>query len=148
MAKKDIIYDLIPKYELDRILRQYECELDEEFLGFTEIYLHLSKIIPKHFTVIDFGCYLSAQAYCFTEHKQYIGVDVCILDRFQPENAAQYMCSIQDFIGEQLDGLELDTVFAICSYVPDDEAQEMVRETFKNVFVFYPANEPIMPKFK
>ena len=56
-----------------RILSQDECELDVDFLGFTEVYRSLSKIIPKHFTVIDFGCYLAAQCYCFGNHKKYVG---------------------------------------------------------------------------
>lgn len=36
---------------------------------------------------------------------------------------------------------DLDETFAICSYVPDDEAQELVRKTFKNLFVYYPSNK-------
>ena len=76
MLHKDILWDVIPASEKRRILSQDECELDIDFLGFTEVYRSLSKIIPKHFTVIDFGCYLAAQCYCFGNHKKYVGVDI------------------------------------------------------------------------
>ena len=41
--------------------------------------------------------------------------------------------TIQEFINSDLHflNLNMDKVFAICSYVPDEEARKMVRNTFK-----------------
>ena len=60
---KSSLLDLLPKNQVDIILNQDYCELDYTFLGFTDIYKHLSLIIPKHFVIIDFGCYLAAQSF-------------------------------------------------------------------------------------
>lgn len=118
------------------------CELDSEFLGFVDVYKNLSRIIPKGSIVIDFGCYLAAQSYFFARHKMYIGVDVVSMRRFTPPNSVHYTMSIQNFIQievpklfEEYDELKL---CAICSYVPDFQATEMVRKTFPNVFCYYP----------
>ena len=93
-------------------------------------------------SLIDFGCYLAAQSYFFARHKMYIGVDVVNIQRFTPANAVHYIMSIQKFIQtevpklfEEYDELKL---CAICSYVPDFQATEMVRKTFPNVFCYYP----------
>lgn len=137
--KYDPLWDLIPGAERKRILSQDDCELEFDFLGFTEVYISLSKIIPLHFTVIDFGCYLAAQCYCFAEHKKYIGVDVVTMERFSLENTTHYTMSIQRFIDEHKGDYPIDTTFAICSYVPDFKATELVRNTYKNVFSYYPA---------
>lgn len=136
---RDVLWDSIPAKEKERILSQDHCELDCEFLGFTEVYFYLSKMIPKHFTVIDFGCYLAAQCYCFPDHEKYIGVDVVEMERFVLSNTKHYICTIQDFVATYLGELDIDTTFAICSCVPDWEAQKMIRESFTNVFVYYPA---------
>lgn len=123
-------------------MSQDMCELDSEFLGFVDVYKNLSRIIPKGSIVIDFGCYLAAQSYFFARHKMYIGVDVVSMRRFTPPNSVHYTMSIQNFIQievpklfEEYDELKL---CAICSYVPDFQATEMVRKTFPNVFCYYP----------
>ena len=139
MLHKDILWDVIPASEKRRILSQDECELDVDFLGFTEVYRSLSKIIPKHFTVIDFGCYLAAQCYCFGNHKKYVGVDIVDMERFSLQNTEHYVMSIQKFIKEHGNEYKKETTFAICSYVPDEDAVKMVRENYRNVFVYYPA---------
>lgn len=134
---------MIPKDDQDEILNQEGCEYDFEFLGFLNIYKPISEIIPKRMVVIDFGCYLAPQSYYFRNHKKYIGVDIVELKRFTPKNAEHYICKIQDFIKEKLDLLfyekEKENVFAICSYVPDFEATELVRRKFKNCFCYYPS---------
>jgi hypothetical protein len=137
--KPDPLWDLIPEVELKRILSQDQCELDFDFLGFTDVYIALAQIIPLHFTVIDFGCYLAAQCYCFSEHKKYIGVDVVNMKRFSLKNTEHFTMPIQHFIETHKDDCPLDTTFAICSYVPDFNASELVRNTYKNVFSYYPA---------
>lgn len=138
---KELRY-LIPDDEYHEVMSQDMCELDSEFLGFVDVYKNLSRIIPKGSIVIDFGCYLAAQSYFFARHKMYIGVDVVSMRRFTPPNSVHYTMSIQNFIQievpklfEEYDELKL---CAICSYVPDFQATEMVRKTFPNVFCYYP----------
>jgi len=133
------LLDIIPENELKRVLSYKYCELDGEFMGFTDIYKHLSMIIPKHFTVIDLGCYCAAQCYYFKDHARYIGVDTYEGERFATENTEYYIQTIQEFIAERLNTFDLFTTFAICSYVPDFDAKEKVRNAFDNVYVFYPA---------
>lgn len=103
-----------------------------------KVYKSLSEIIPKHYAVVDLGCYVAAQSYLFKDYKKYIGVDVCNLERFNPSNSEHYVCSIQDFIKNEAHKLDLDETFAICSYVPDFEATTLAREHFKNIMVYYP----------
>lgn len=144
--KPDPILELIPKDEFTRIMSQEDCELEPDFMGFTYIYKALSEIIDKDKIVIDFGCYLAAQAYYFKDHFQYIGVDVEEMERFTPDNATHYVGSIQDYIKNEVPALFAEhdpkEFFAICSYVPDKGAQELVRKTFPCVFVYYPYLAP------
>lgn len=138
IEKLDDIIQLIPLEEYERIMGQSYCELEPCFMGFTEVYKSLLGIIPKHYTVVDLGCYVAPQSYLFKDYKKYIGIDVCNLERFNPSNAEHFVCSIQDFIQNEAHKLDLDETFAICSYVPDDEATKLARECFKNIMVYYP----------
>lgn len=133
------LFDIIPKSQLEDIMSQERCELDKEFMGFTDVYKALASIIPTHFTVIDFGCYLAAQCYYFANHKRYIGVDVCKLERFRTHNTTHYYTTIQEYICHNQEQ-QLETTFAICSYVPDVNAIEFVRISYPNLFVFYPSS--------
>ena len=134
----------IPQDEYRAVIGQEFCELSYDFLCFVDIYKHLSKIIPKDKIVIDFGCYLAAQSYFFTEHKGYIGVDVVDMVRFSPANAVHYVMTIQDFLKTELPHLFAEcgkrAFMAVCSYVPDFDATEQVRELFPNVFCYYPSS--------
>lgn len=133
---------LIPKEEFKRIMSQDMCELEPDFLGFINVYQPLSHLIPKDKIVIDFGCYLAPQAYFFKDHEQYIGVDICRMDRFAPPNALHYRCSIQGFVEKEVPELFAKkgnrSYFAICSYVPDFDAVKLVRNIFENVCCYYP----------
>lgn len=133
---------LIPQDEAIKLMAQDYCELESDFLGFVDVYKPLSEIIPKHMTIIDFGCYMAAQSYFFKDHCKYIGVDICELKRFQPPNAEHYCMTIQDYIKTEVPLLfekqENMMYYAICSYVPDKEATRLVRETFQNVCCYYP----------
>ena len=131
----------IPADELKTVMNQYMCEYAHDFLGFLEVYKAASMFVPKHKTIIDFGCYLAAQAYFFSDYSKYIGVDVVDLKRFSPKNAEHHVISIQEFISDHPEIANDDSVFAICSYVPDFEAQELVRKTFKNCLVYYPCGK-------
>lgn len=138
----DEVKKMIPKEEYERIMSQERCEYDRDFMGFLNVYKPLSEIIPEEITVIDFGCNLAAQSYFFSKHKKYIGVDVVDMERFTPSNAEHYVCTIQDFLDNELPKLctnktNLD-FFAICSYVPDFRSTQIVREKFPNVFCYYP----------
>jgi hypothetical protein len=140
------------KYESEclRILKEYPeqlksvfnweyCDLEFEFLGFIDQYY--SETVPADFTVIDFGCCQAVQACYFEGNKKYIGIDnaVPIENRFLTENAEYYDMSIQDFIKDILPTLHLDLekAYAICSYVPDEEAQKLVADTFPYAKVVY-----------
>lgn len=135
---------LIPEDEYRKVVSQTYCEYDDDFLGFVQVYRPLAELIPKDYCIIDFGCYLAAQSYFFKDHKEYIGVDrtVFSLQRFAPQNASHFYMSIQEFIRDILPKLphDIKQYCAICSFVPDFEATELVRKTFPNVFCFYPSH--------
>ena len=141
----DKLHRIIPAEEYRSVLSQDKSELEPDFLGFINVYDSLSKLIPKGSIVVDFGCYLAAQSYFFVSNEMYIGVDVVNMKRFTPPNAVHYVMSIQDFIQKEVPKLfeEHDEYkfCAICSYVPDFPATKLVRETFNNVFCYYPCNE-------
>lgn len=138
----DEIKSLIPSEQYAEIMGQDMFELDCEFMGFLDIYKPLSLLIPKEYTVIDFGCNLAAQCFFFANHKKYIGVDLCELKRFHTDNTEHFTKSIQDFIKNDFPKMKGNNLAycAICSYVPDTEATELVRRTFQNVFCFYPTD--------
>ncbi len=139
---RDELFDIIPKAEITRVFSYDRCELDAEFLGFTNVYKHLAAIIPPHCTVVDLGCYAAAQCYYFSRHRQYIGVDTFRGERFGTKNTIHYIESIQEFVANRLAGTDLSAAFAICSYVPDSDAVELVRRTFPNIYAYYPASLP------
>lgn len=140
--KRHELLDVIPQDQLDRISVIGSADMDKEFLGFTEAYKALAAVIPKGYTVLDLGCGYAAQCFYFRDHAGYIGVDLDETDRrFHAENTTHVMATIQDFIRNRLTDFvsDLHRVFAICNYVPDENAQRMVRGTFPNLFVFYPS---------
>jgi hypothetical protein len=132
--------NILPKDQIERVLNQKYCDIDLNFLGFTDIYENLSKIIPKHFTVIDLGCAYNPQCFYFTEHKQFVAVDISECEKFKSDNCLIFQKSIEDFILENIKDYNLDETFAICSYVPPwgGDNREMARKAFKNIFVYYP----------
>lgn len=138
------LYNLIPREKLDYLFEHSTAgaELDYTFLSFENVYKSVTMFVPKHFTVIDLGCAYATQSWYFRDYRSYIGVESHGNNDsvIQTENSTFYFMSIQEFI-ETLPDLELDLsfVYAICSYVPDDEARELVRKTFKNCLVYYPA---------
>jgi len=115
-------------------------------------YYNLSRVIPKHWTVIDFGAGYAAQSYLFTEHHRYIAVEPSIISRvtdfsfeyFKADGTERFDVTAGDFIRKELPMLDPKTTFAICNYVPDwydESASELVRHNFRNVFTFYPHTE-------
>lgn len=140
----DPAWHLLPPEQVDRVFAQDMCDIDPEFLGFTNIYIALASIIPKHWTVIDLGCAYSPQAFVFREHKAYVGVDLYTKERFCAPNSTHYEMTIADFLTDHGGAFDLDRTFAICSYVPPWHGDNigLVKRHFKNVFTFYPASNP------
>lgn len=117
-------------------------EIDPEFCGFVRIYKSLADCIPCHWTIVDLGCAYAPQSWYFRNHAAYIGVDASIGLRFSQANTQHLNLKISEFIAQESNGLDLDTTFAICSYVPPwgGDNGAMVRAKFPNCFVFYPAS--------
>ena len=139
------LWGLIPAGQKRSAMQsEASCEIDPEFLGFVAIYKNLTQIIPKHFTVIDFGCSYAPQCFLFSEHRSYVGVDLRDGFRFFAENTRHVTAPIIDFIDRGCDGLIDGPVFAICSYVPNwhGENRAKVRESFEHVFVYYTEPNP------
>lgn len=125
--------------EIRRIAKYPEFELDHDFLGFLEEYASLP--VPEDFVIIDLGCNHGIQGVYFEGHEAYVGIDIGIPSewRMQHQNAVYFDCSIQEFVKYIFAELNLDPerCFAICSYVPDKEAQQMVAEAFPYHKVVY-----------
>jgi len=121
------------------------CEIEEDFCGFVQIYKNLAEIIPLHYSVVDLGCAYAPQSWYFRNHKEYIGVDVMTDYRFSQPNTRHVKLTISDFIGAACD-LDLDTTFAICSYVPNWHGDNgtITRTAFKHCFVFYPCGDRML----
>lgn len=139
------LYDIIPQDQIDAVFGSHMAYADiaPEFLGFVDIYKHLSEMIPLHFTVIDFGCGYNPQSFLFQKHKRFVAVDSFKdTTRFLAPGTEFYESTIEAFIKERIYEFVLEETFAICSYVPDWKAnnRELVRKSFENVFVYYPCN--------
>jgi len=124
----------IDRQEVNRLFSYPECELDGDFIAFLNSYADLKEIVPKGWTILDLGCYQALQGHLYKDHARYIGVDSGVSSewRLRQDNAEYYECTIQDFIERILPELDIDLekTFAVCSYVPDKQAREMVRNTF------------------
>lgn len=138
----NLVKTLIKKYPdmFKEVLSQDYCDIDYSFLGFIDTYYYLSKLIPRHWVVIDFGCAFNPQAYFFRKHKKYIAVDSEIkIKRFYFQNTTLYECSILEYLKQEPPTKE---VFAICNYVSSADTK-LVREYYPNCYVFYPSGNPI-----
>ena len=138
------LFKLIPKEKLDELFKNSDAgaELDCTFLGFEEVYKSVLSFVPKSKIIIDFGCAYATQSWYFRDYKKYIGIDKSSNNNsvIHTENSEYYFASIQYFITNIFNTLNIskDNVFAICSYVPDEEARKMVRENFPYCLVYYP----------
>lgn len=140
---------LIPDEEWKRVMQSdASAEIDANNMTCGRgTYYMLSKMIPKDWTVIDFGCAYNPQSYFFKEHARHIAIEPPFVDNdfhfefFRAPRTEVLYTTGQLFIKEILPelNLDLDKTFAICNYVPSDDCCKMVRETFKNCFTFYPA---------
>lgn len=141
---------LLPKGQVNKVLKEQAMELDPSFLGFTNVYLALATLIPRHWTVVDLGCAQAAGCCFFKKHKQYIGVDPGKDTRFHFKNTKHFVGTIDQFLRDPISDLNFKETFGICSYVPDDDARYLVNETFDNVFNYYPhgGDMGLLPSFK
>lgn len=145
MEKPCELFKLIPRDKLERVFELSEtvgAECDYTFLGFEKIYKAATLFVPKGKVIIDFGCAYAFQSWYFRDYRKYIGVDnsVCYSDVLETENSEFYFTSIQNFIREIFPtlGYWKEEIFAICSYVPDTKATEMVRKYFPYCLIYYP----------
>ncbi len=139
------LFKLIPKEKIEHIFKISQtagAELDYTFLGFEDVYKAVTLFVPKSKVIIDLGCGYSFQSWYFKDYKKYIGVDnsVCYADVLEIENSMFYFTNIQNFIKNIFPdiGYSTDEVFAVCSYVPDENAREMVRKFFPYCLIYYP----------
>ena len=139
------LYKLIPKEKIEKVFKTSEtvgAECDFTFLGFEDIYKAVTLLVPKNRVIIDLGCAYAFQSWYFRDYRKYIGVDngVNKNDVLETENSEFYFMGIQNFIREifPILGYREEEVFAICSYVPDKDAREMVRYVFPYCLVYYP----------
>jgi hypothetical protein len=137
--------DINNKYPVlvDKVFKARYCDIDPTFLGFVDKYYHLSKIIPKHFTILDLGCAYAFQAWYFRNHKEYIGVDInCTGEpilKLPLDNMEYHINDIETEI-KFWDINKTKEVFAICNYVPlKQEVQQELKSKFANLFIFYPS---------
>lgn len=135
---------LIPRDKLDYLFQHSNAsaDMDFTFLCFDNIYKELLDCVPKDKIILDLGCAYATQNWYFREYGKYIGVD-CIGNNdsvIHTENSEFYFMTIQDFIKKKLPllSLDLNNVFAVCSYVPDKSAMDLVLETFPYYRVYYP----------
>lgn len=144
------ISSLIPDSEWQRVMgsdASAEIDCNNCCCGFGgRTYYNLSKMIPKDWTVIDFGCAYNPQSYLFTKHARHIAIEPPQHDSdfhfeyFQAPNTELLFMTGQDFIDGELYGdLDLNKTFAIVNFVPSGACNLRVRETFRNLWCFYPA---------
>lgn len=145
------IGSLIPDDEWKRVMKSAasaEIDINNCCCGFGgRTYYNLSKMIPKDWTVIDFGCAYNPQSYLFTHHARHIAIEPPQGDSdfhfefFKAPNTELLFMTGQDFLDNELHkyDLDLNKTFAIVNYVPSGACNLRVRETFHNLYVFYPA---------
>ena len=143
------VRSLIPDKEMKRVMDSDAsaeiCANDLMCGGAT--YYYLSRMIPKNWTVIDFGCAYNPQSYLFQGHKRHIAIEPEWKDSdfkfeyFKAPNTEMLFMTGPDFIENVLPkmNLDLDKTFAIVNYVPSGACNLMARETFKNIYTYYPA---------
>jgi len=125
--------------QLETILKSDDFLIDYEFLGFVDTYYHLSCILPRGRVIYDMGCGPALHSLFFRNHRKYIGIDFEMNKNevLMTPNSEFFNCTIAEFIKEH----EIEEPhFAICNYVPPwgSDNMELVRESFKHMYVFYP----------
>ncbi len=148
------VYNMIPTEEWKRVMKSdasAEISCNDLMCG-GSTYYYLSKMIPKEWTVIDFGASYGAQSYLFQSHSKYIAVEPFKNDNngwhfenFKANSTERYEMTAGEFIKEMLPKLKLDLnkTFAIANYTPNwfgENPIELVRSHFNNIWTFYPCS--------
>ncbi len=139
-----VVLDRIPAAQWQEVLRAnpyVDCEIGPEFLGFLDIYWHLSQLIPTHWTLVDLGCSYNAQAFLLQDYAAVHAVDSFPgLVPFRAANTTFYPMTIEQFLRDHARSFDKDHTFAICSYCPmwGERTTEHLRAAFPNLFVYYP----------
>ena len=112
------------------------------FASNEEAYKMLSEIIPKNRVIYDFGAAYGFQSWWFRNHRRYIaiqpqprGIRYHMKKAFRTDNSIWFFGTVQEFFKQF--SVEKES-FAICNWVPDDEAAKLVRENCPNVYCNYP----------
>ena len=125
--------------QVDEIITSDSCQIDPSFLGFSDTYRYLAKIIDEDWTIIDLGCNNCTQAFYFLKHERYIGVDISDCLKLETPNVIFYKESIKEFIEKHKRLIEAPRTFAICNYVPCwGEERRLIQKSFKNLYIYYP----------
>lgn len=143
------VWSLISKEDKERVMRSdasAEIDANNHMCG-GATYYNLSKMIHKDWTVIDIGCAYNPQSYLFTQHARHIAIEPPQGDSdfhfefFKAPNTELLFMTGQEFIENELPKLDLnlDKTFAIVNYVPSGACNLLARETFKNIYTYYPA---------
>ena len=151
MLFNDKVYERIKEAEQADKLSDYFCELEPEGLYMGFVYEAASLIIPHSYIIIDFGCYMAAQAFLFEDFYRYIGIDAfdmkCDPDyipprRFYTDNSQHYSMTIQDSCKNMF--TDTDCLYAIMSAVPEDGSlTKIVLSEFENAAICYPGQAGI-----
>jgi len=131
--------------EVERVLTWSRCEIDPTFLCFAQTYLAASLVAPAHFQVVDLGCNQGVQAAFFRRHAGYLGVDasVPLRWRFRQANARHVRQDAKAWLNSKACAeLDVSKVFAVVSYVPDEEVSRLARARFPNILAYYPSSTP------
>lgn len=141
------LLNVIPKKELERVISKEICDIDCSFLGFIEPYWHLSHLIPRDWTIFDFGCAYNTQCYFFDKHNAYHAIEPLTSmgdckEMFHTDNTIIHRCTTGEFLKFRFPKLDVDInrCFAIVNNVPNwygEDSMKLVRETFKNCYTFY-----------
>jgi len=141
------LFKKIPRNDKKRVFSQPMSDISCEFIGFLEPYWCLSKLIPKDWVVIDFGCSYNSQCYFFDKHKAYHAVEPIdtngqCTELFHAENTIIHRCTTGEFLKNIFPTLNVDInkCFAIVNNVPNwygEDSMKLVRDTFKNCYTFY-----------
>lgn len=134
------------------MLRQPYCTLDYTNMGAEKEYQKVRDIFPKDMTIIDFGGGMAAQCIYFEDYETYICVDPVKeynpdssheLKRFALKNTIHYEDFAQNFIQKTLPALhyDLNKICAVMINVPDEDAMNMIKETFPNYYLAFPGRE-------
>lgn len=86
--------------------------------------------------IIDIGCYNAIQGVLF-QNVRYIGVD----DRHSPmimhPHMEHHMLTAQEYLSTYEDYIDQEWTLALCFFVPDTEARQLVADTFKNCIILF-----------